>query len=706
MLLPRDILQHIAIYLPPPEVYSLRLLCKKTYTYHIHHSSFEFVLKNVANFVGSCERESWLSAPKWSWEGLGAMYIIAFLSFKRIGWMLLLKPSAEKSTHIRAYNSPFKGMNIPCLRHRDMLLNSLHWVLQTDLLRQGIFSKCIPMHIIAFVTVLDSVWVLSRLLNFLEPIMEANDQKAPFITACKEGRLEVVAELLQHPDVVEDVAGAEDFKKLIDMCSGGYPDLANMLLVPRPVKTNFISTCYRKAMLLGNVEMLRYLVRLQGLRVSFRLHPADFITACQLGRTAIVEEALKNDQRFNPSTRNQLAIRTVCRHGFADLVKLLLSYASVDPSVENYECLKYALQESRKDIIELLLVHPSVDLKEFHEVVDSELFNSWIGKAIAGGMEDLVNWFFQSTKFRYTFHLKHKDFVKACVRGSTSIIHNALCKDPEFLNPINIQCAIKIACAKGHVTLTEYLLSLPGAFVDSTCFRGAVENGHSRIVSILLHHPHLEILDIELSINHSIDLAYLRKRLPLNAFEPEFSSFVHRAMELGCVGIVRCLLQLNGTFGNFPLDSLAFYQACELGRADIVSAVLNADKSFDPSIFENRAIRRACIAGHVELARVLLNHPKMEPKLFVQACLLDACSKGHVEMVAMLLRHPDVDVRDEEVYLTIKQRGSVALLQVFQNRSSGHVSMKLLKKFRQIVIGLGFYVWKAVITLVLCDLKG
>lgn len=85
-----------------------------------------------------------------------------------------------------------------------------------------------------------------------------------------------------------------------------------------------------------------------------------FNTACRHGYTEIVKLLLE-DPRVNPAAKNNDAIRDACYYGHTDIVKLLLEDKRVDSSALNNYAFRWASQNGHTDIVKLLLLDNRVD---------------------------------------------------------------------------------------------------------------------------------------------------------------------------------------------------------------------------------------------------------------------------------------------------------------------------------------------------------
>jgi hypothetical protein len=75
-----------------------------------------------------------------------------------------------------------------------------------------------------------------------------------------------------------------------------------------------------------------------------------------------IVKLLLPDTRVDPSADNQYAIRHASRSGRVDVVKLLLADQRVDPSANNQFALRSAFQGGCVDVAKLLLSDPRVDI--------------------------------------------------------------------------------------------------------------------------------------------------------------------------------------------------------------------------------------------------------------------------------------------------------------------------------------------------------
>jgi hypothetical protein len=66
------------------------------------------------------------------------------------------------------------------------------------------------------------------------------------------------------------------------------------------------------------------------------------------------------DGRADPAANNNKAIRSACKYGHIEVLKILLSDKRTDPSCNNNQCVRRACKRSYLEMVKLLIEHPRV----------------------------------------------------------------------------------------------------------------------------------------------------------------------------------------------------------------------------------------------------------------------------------------------------------------------------------------------------------
>jgi hypothetical protein len=108
----------------------------------------------------------------------------------------------------------------------------------------------------------------------------------------------------------------------------------------------------------GHLDVVRLLLG------DDRVNPADLnnyaiIGAAEEGHLEVVR-LLLGDDRVNPADLNNQAIRMAASKGHLEIVRLLLVDARVNPADKNNEAVKWAAEEGHLEVVELLKADPRV----------------------------------------------------------------------------------------------------------------------------------------------------------------------------------------------------------------------------------------------------------------------------------------------------------------------------------------------------------
>jgi len=217
-------------------------------------------------------------------------------------------------------------------------------------------------------------------VNFIEAD-EPGKLDTPLHRACRFGHLEIVKELLAHPEIVANKGNQGDASPFYIACQEGQVEVVRWLLtqerleVTRPNKngaTPIFIACQN-----GHVEMAKLL--LGDSRTNVNQPKSDGSTplyfACRNGHLAIVA-LLLTDPRVDLNLENNrqvVPLCSACNKGHEEVVALLLADPRVDPNAARWDKktpFLNACQQGRASIVRRMLVDPRVDVR----AVDDEGF--------------------------------------------------------------------------------------------------------------------------------------------------------------------------------------------------------------------------------------------------------------------------------------------------------------------------------------------
>lgn len=400
--------------------------------------------------------------------------------------------------------------------------------------------------------------------------------------------------------------------------------------------------------------------------------------ACCVGKIECFKSLIK-DARIDIKQKGNSLLKVACRYGHSEIVRELLKDTRFKPFINEYS-LENAQREKYIGVFVELFYADLID----GSVVDNEMFEL----ACAQGHSKFVEKLLKSDKIdpchRKNFpHEENTALYNACSNGHLEVLQ-ILLKD-QRIKPSNI--SLRIACENGHLAIVQELIK-DGRIVPShTELRGAINFGNLEIVKELLKHgkihpmeqKNLEYTPFEQSIQRG-HLKIFKEFLNDNRTDPSFNNnrpllisieshepeimvlllkdsrvtagerHICKAASEGNVKIVRELLKLDsinpGCDENYPI-----YVAAENGHSDVVKLLLNHPK-VDPTSNSNRAIKFAVIKRNLNAAKVLLEDKRVFNTLDPSVLFTTACVCGIPTLAEKLL--PQVDPSKEENYAITK----------------------------------------------------
>lgn len=188
---------------------------------------------------------------------------------------------------------------------------------------------------------------------------------------------------------------------------------------------------------------------------------------------------LLQDERIDPSAKNNYALKKACRKGFTRIVTLLLAHPKVDPGAEDNYAIKFASERGHAKVVRLLLAHEKVD--------PSSEDNRAIILACRYGHKKVVKLLLAHPKVDPT--VDNGSPIKwPCKSGHTEIVRRLLAHG-KIVPSVDDNSPIKWASYYGHADIVKMLLTNPQ--VDPTAesnysLKWASKNGHVRVVEVLL----------------------------------------------------------------------------------------------------------------------------------------------------------------------------------------------------------------------------
>jgi hypothetical protein len=218
------------------------------------------------------------------------------------------------------------------------------------------------------------------------------------------------------------------------------------------------------------------------------------------GHTKIAKYLLENYRDLiDPSTGNNIALRTAATKGYGDIIRLILQYPTVDSSVGDNITLKYALMVKDTELVKILLNDKKVSTSLNKYIIELALDTKNVN------IIELI--------------LKHPD-IDPSVYDNHAIIYASrtgnieavkiLLKDPRVNIVTLYNNALTAAVTNDHINIVK-LLIYDSRITNDILFSGlynAVNYGKSKIVKLLLKDGRV---DPSIHNNQLINLALLNK---------------------------------------------------------------------------------------------------------------------------------------------------------------------------------------------------
>lgn len=234
-------------------------------------------------------------------------------------------------------------------------------------------------------------------------------------------------------------------------------------------------------------EMVAYLIK--NLIDPSKHNQTAIIDAASKGYAEVVK-VLLTDARVDPSVQNNRPLLSAINHpddltgaigpvNYLEVVKLLLDHPKVKPSVPNNLPIILASGRGNLDMVKLLLSYKSVDPR-----VKSNLA---LTRAAGYGYIEIVKMLLPRSNPRNL----HEALQSAIERGHIDIVKILISKATLH----NLQLALHTASSHGHSELVKLFLNdkrVNPNFFSGAAIRGAAIYGHFDVVKILLMDPRVD----------------------------------------------------------------------------------------------------------------------------------------------------------------------------------------------------------------------
>jgi WD40 repeat protein len=325
--------------------------------------------------------------------------------------------------------------------------------------------------------------------------------------------------------------------------------------------------------------------------------------AAENGHAALVELLLQDD-RVDPTAKDNIAFRRAAASGHVSVVELLLQDDRVDPTAKDNIAFQFAASNGHLQVVERLLRDPRVD----PTVQNNYPFR----RAAASGHVSVVELLLQDPRVDPS-SLDNDAFRYAAVGGQITVIKRLL-RDPRVDPSANDNFAIRFAAQHGHLAVVERLLQddrVDPTVNDNAAIRYAAYNGYISVVDQLLRDSRV---DPSANDNYAI-----------------------LAAANGHHAVVERLLQ-DDRVDPSAKDNKAIQIAAYNGYISVVDQLLR-DSRVDPSARNNYAIRMAAANGHLAVVERLLQDDRVDPSAKENEAIQQAVQNRHVAVAERLLQN-------------------------------------------------------------------
>jgi ankyrin repeat protein len=517
---------------------------------------------------------------------------------------------------------------------------------------------------------------IATLLVFREDILINKGSHPPLITASRRGHASIVRLLLHHRDIDVNVQDTDGQVSLAWAIDAEHWDVVDMLLAMPTIDVNR-GTCPAliKACGKGREILVQKLLDREGIdvnvedaegwsplaRAAFTGHESicnsllcrpelkltggsvsPFVQAAGSGSEAIVRLFLSHVPRCDPNDVDvdadggHTALSVSARHGFSEIVELLICRPEVDVNLGIPTPLMQACIGGQSGIIRLLLSRYSdaldVNVRDEHYSFATAL---WYACYSRKGSPEIVQLLLERPDLDVNIGLTFT--------GPMSPDHGEDQPPIVDYNARRLSTPLHAACIR-RPRAAQALLATPGIDVAKMN-----EYGQTALAVVLDQDPTSEAVDYLLSrpeplagvAGHNL-LVYAAGLAPSTPSEEEALINVMKKILL----IPRQMLDINMPEPVTGLTALS--AACLIhGSVGAVSYLLSLP-AIDPNCGTPPPLVQASISGDVDIFAMLLRHPQTDPNIKSErgyTALGEACSHGSsLEAIELLVSWPGVDV--------------------------------------------------------------
>ncbi|KAJ3027537.1 UNVERIFIED_CONTAM: hypothetical protein HDU68_003623 [Siphonaria sp. JEL0065] len=423
-----------------------------------------------------------------------------------------------------------------------------------------------------------------------------------------------------------------------------------------------------------------------------------FLSAARFGNTNVVRLLLLDD-RVDPCVAGGAAIRDAASNGHTKVVKLLLADKRVDPNARGYNALTNASLNGHVEVVEALLKDPRTDPAVMTNLAIRQAENAEIVKLLVfNARVDPTEW--NSAALRSASASGNSDVVAILLadgRSDPSAEDNeairmaAVANGPArqkqknfemgYLNPLEMLTHTASKSMKHDRTRrwpTDYLTPRKELVVDEHDL-----SGFNKVVSLLLgdsrvnptansnealhsaiHHGNVDIVQQLLADPR---VAASQREIGDSLVEKTATNYIKRYSRFENI----LALLASPSFDVGYNDNELFIIAASEGFTKMVEVMLaSKNPRFNPCSKDNDALLRAAIGGHVDVVAILLNDSRIDPTagLTNNECIAAAAEIGQAEIVKLLLLDPRVDPSAENnaAIRAAKENGHDAIVKILE----------------------------------------
>ncbi|CAK4083226.1 unnamed protein product [Aphanomyces euteiches] len=564
-------------------------------------------------------------------------------------------------------------LQIPGLNDEQLALG-LFWASRNgfSLIVQSLLQTSVNVNTPVFIPGLEDMTTLTAVIK-----SSNRNGRTSLQVACRRDHRDVVALLLQHPDIFVNVEDPLGITPLITACIKKDKALVDLLLQHPDIDVNQRDYSDRTALIVatqyGQSEIVRALLKHPEIWPNCPDHMGNtpLMVACARGNEAIVGLLLQhpdvhttvanmdNDTPLSVAIsceydkivkmllmdKNKFVFQASCESNNVGNIAQILTKSMLDPNDLNENGrtgLMTAATAGSIDVVDYLLDDPTVDINFKNGKGDTAFIF-----ACEQGNVSVVTRFLQSPNLDFGYKKKSglTAFLYACLEGQDEVV--ALLAQCDQLDDEQLHIGFVAACSRGHLSVVKYFLDCHDinvnygcrelfAFAEyskAMCEKNEWRDWHDMVEAFReMFVAGLHILGLELPDTLAVTGLFL-------------------AVVGGHTSIVKCLVeqpaiqvnQVEGTLG-VPLVDAVKNSFTEITEALMTHSSIVVD---EPNIKGETALMYAAEKNDTKLVENLLQASYVDASRECAAeasALVRACAAGAVYTASILLSRPDIKV--------------------------------------------------------------